>query len=99
MGVFRHVQRHYVAYVALALTSGGTAYAATTLPANSVGTKQVINHSLLRADFKAGQLPAGARGRQGVAGPAGPAGPAGQVGLPGVTGASGPAGVPGAKGE
>jgi hypothetical protein len=27
------------------------------LPANSVGTKQVINHSLLKKDFKAGQLP------------------------------------------
>ena len=46
-----------VACLALAMSLGGTAYAVTRLPANSVGSPQVINHSLLRRDFRAGTLP------------------------------------------
>lgn len=63
------------ATLALVLSLGGVSYAATKLPANSVGarelktgavtTRDVKNKSLLAADFKAGQLPAG---------PSGPAG-------------------------
>lgn len=63
------------------LLGGGAAFAATQLPKNSVGGKQlkknavtsvkVKDRSLSKADFKAGQLPAG------PAGPAGPQGPAG----------------------
>src|SRR5690349_20954046 len=83
-----------VPYAALVLALTGTSYAAGTklLPANSVGTKQVINGSLLKKDFKAGQLPRGARGpagpagAKGSAGPAGPAGPAGAQGVPGPPG-------------
>lgn len=45
-----------VACLALALSLGGTAYAVTRLPANSVGSRQVINYSLLRRDFHAGVL-------------------------------------------
>ena len=90
----RHVRSNLVAYLALfaAFTSGG--YAATTnlLPANSVGTRQVIDHSLRSVDFKAGQLPRGARGLPGPTGSAGPAGPAGPVGPTGPGGATGPAG-------
>jgi hypothetical protein len=56
-----------VACVALAVALSGTAYAVTRLPANSVGTKQVINHSLQGVDFKRGTL---------LRGPAGPRGPA-----------------------
>ena len=52
----------------VALASGG-AWAATTLPKNSVASEQVKNHSLKAKDFAAGQLPAGPQG------PAGPAGP------------------------
>jgi hypothetical protein len=37
-----------------------------------VGTKQVINNSLLAKDFKAGQLPRGPQGPQGEAGEQGP---------------------------
>jgi len=65
--------------LALFIALSGTAYAAT-LPRNSVGTmqlkrdsvttKKVKNASLLRRDFKSGQLPAG---------------PAGPKGDPGVT--------------
>ena len=76
-----------IAMIALAVALGGTGYAAIVLPANSVGTKQlkksavtsvkVKDGSLLNADFKAGQIPAGPVGPAGPAGPGGPAGPAG----------------------
>lgn len=76
-----------IACIALVVALGGTGYAAVTLPANSVGTAQlkknavtslkVKNGSLLSADFKAGQIPAGPAGPAGAAGQAGAAGPAG----------------------
>jgi hypothetical protein len=79
-----------LAGVALIVALGGTAYAAVILPANSVGTLQlkknavnslkVKNGSLLKADFKAGQVPAGPEGPAGSAGPAGLTGPAGPAG-------------------
>jgi hypothetical protein len=65
----------------LALTQRGTA-AQTLLPPHSVGTAQLRDgavtaakvraHSLLKRNFKAGQLPAGPRGLPGPAGPVGP---------------------------
>ena len=82
-----------LASLALALTLGGTAYAATRLPANSVTSVQVKNRSLLAVDFKAGQLPRGARGATGPAGPAGPAGPTGAAGPAGPAGPSGASNV------
>lgn len=69
-----------VACLALAVALSGTAYAVTRLPANSVGTKQVINHSLQKVDFKQRTL---------LRGPVGPRG------LQGPKGATGPQGVPG----
>jgi hypothetical protein len=72
--------------------------AATLLRANSVGTKQVINHSLLKVDFKAGQLPRGPRGPQGAQGVQGPAGAQGVSGPPGPAGAQGVPGPPGLSG-
>jgi hypothetical protein len=76
-----------VASFALAVALGGTSYAAVVLPAGSVGTKQLQNgavvatkvktHSLVAANFKLGQIPAGPQGAQGLAGPAGAAGPKG----------------------
>jgi hypothetical protein len=94
-----------VACLALLVALGGTGYAAIALPANSVGTRQlknnavvsskVKNRSLLRVDFKRGQLlrgPAGspgARGLPGAAGapgPQGPQGPGGPQGPPGLSG-------------
>ncbi|HEU4598919.1 MAG TPA: hypothetical protein VFS26_04170, partial [Solirubrobacterales bacterium] len=72
--------------IAVFVVLGGAAFAATQLPKNSVGTKQlkknavvsskVKNGSLKAADFGAGQLPAGPQGAQGPQGPAGPAGSA-----------------------
>jgi hypothetical protein len=74
-----------ISLLALFLALGGTGYAAFKLPKNSVGTKQlrknavvsskVKNHSLVAADFKAGQLPAGPPGPKGDTGATGPAGP------------------------
>lgn len=100
-----------IALVALAVALGGTGYAATLLPAGSVGTAQlkngavvsskVKNGSLRAADFAPGQLPAGAQGPQGPAGsagppgPAGPAGPQGPKGDTGASGSQGPQGPPG----
>lgn len=77
-----------VACLALGLALGGTGYATVlNVPKNSVGTaqlktgavttKKVKDRTLLRADFKPGQLPAGPQGAQGPQGPAGP---------PGITG-------------
>jgi hypothetical protein len=79
-----------ISCIALAIALSGVSYAATVIPRNSVGSLQlkanavnsskVANGTLLRADFKAGQIPAGARGPAGPAGPAGAAGPAGPAG-------------------
>lgn len=87
------------ATLALFLALGGVGYAATSLPANSVGSAQlqpdavtgakVKNGTLRSADFKKGQLKAG---------PIGKAGPAGERGLAGPTGATGAAGPAGANG-
>jgi hypothetical protein len=63
---YRPAPATVIATIALLVALGGTGYAATVLPANSVGTAQVIDNSLLTKDFKAGQLPAGKPG------PAGP---------------------------
>jgi hypothetical protein len=84
-----------VACLALLVALAGTGVAAVSvaLPRNSVGTAQiqsnavtsakVKNGSLVRADFKVGQVPAGATGPAGPAGAAGPAGPAGAAGAAG----------------
>ena len=98
----RRIPRHrpspalVVACLALTVALGGTSYAAVTLPRNSVGTPQlkrnavnsakVKNFSLLRADFKRGQVPAGPRGLQGLPG---------ATGATGAPGAKGDQGVPG----
>lgn len=92
-----------VASLALFVAFGGVSWAAVTLPANSVGKRQlksnsvrsqeVANGSLKAGDFAAGQLPAGERG------PAGPTGPAGERGDRGETGPAGPKGEKGDRGE
>jgi hypothetical protein len=54
------------------------------LAANAVTSGQVKNGTLLKEDFKSGQIPSG---------PAGPPGPAGPRGLPGPKGAPGVSGL------
>jgi hypothetical protein len=89
-----------VALLALFVAMGGVGYAAFKLPNNSVGSKQIkkgaVNSSkvkdasLLAGDFKAGQLPAGARGIQGLKGDPCPASDANCKGPKGDTGPQGP---------
>ena len=81
-----------IASVALLVALAGTGVAAVSaVPRLSVGTAQLKNNavtsakvrnaSLLRADFKRGQLPAGPTGARGPQGPPGPAGAAGIAAL------------------
>ena len=44
--IISHLRGNAVAYLALFVALGGTSYAAVALPANSVGTKQIRNHSI-----------------------------------------------------
>ena len=81
----------------LGSTPLGRAASRMVLPSNSVGAPQIKKNavtglkvkdgSLLAADFKAGQLPAG------------PKGDAGAPGIAGAMGATGPAGLKGDKGD
>ena len=97
--MLKHLRNNVVAYIALFVALSGSAYAATALPAGSVGTSQLKNgavtaakvkhRSLLALDFAAGQLPAGARG---PAGAAGAPRADGWHGRARVTGGHGPAG-------
>jgi hypothetical protein len=93
-----------IAALALLVALGGTGYAATVLPAGSVGTAQLKNGAVvsskvkdgsLRASDFGGSLPQGPAGPTGPAGAAGPAGPAGPAGAAGAQGPQGPQGPPG----
>jgi hypothetical protein len=75
-----------VALVALFFALGGTGYAVSRLPSNSVTSAQVKDYSLLSRDFKKGQLPRGARGPEGEPGPEGAPGTTGATGEKGPTG-------------
>lgn len=96
LSLLSYVRRHHLALVALFVALSAGAYAAVSIPPNSVGTKQlkknavntkkVKDKSLLAKDFKAGQLPAGATG---------PQGPKGDTGAPGLPGAKGDTGATG----
>jgi hypothetical protein len=95
-----YLRQHHVAYVALFIALGGSAYAAS-LPRNSGGSSQlkkdavtsskVKNGSLRSIDFRASDVPKG--------GPAGPAGPQGAGGAPGASGAPGERGPSDAYGS
>jgi hypothetical protein len=71
-----------IALVALFFALGGTGYAVSQLPKNSVTSVQVRDHSLLRHDFKQGQLPRGEEGPQGLPGAQGAKGDKGDPGDP-----------------
>src|SRR3954464_11747709 len=98
-----------VSSLALFIALGGVSWAAATLPANSVGKRQlkdnavtgqkVANGSLRAADFARGALPAGPQGPAGPVGAAGPTGAVGPAGPAGAVGPVGPQGEPGAKGD
>lgn len=88
--IARHLRQNAVAYVALffALTSTGYATATKLLPPNSVGSAQVINGSLGKADLSRKAV-AGLRGMRGAPGPRGVQGPQGAQGVPGTARAYG----------
>jgi len=69
---------------------------APSVPDNSVGSAQVIDHSLQSVDLAYGVIRVGP---QGPAGPPGPAGPKGPKGDKGATGSQGPPGPTGPKGD
>lgn len=90
-----------MAYTALAVALGGTGYAATSLPRNSVGAPQIKANAITGAKVKDGSLQSadlsaaarsGLAGPRGAAGPAGPVGPVGPQGAKGETGPQGPTG-------
>jgi hypothetical protein len=96
-----------MATIAMFLAFGGGAYAATQLPSNSVGTKQLQKEAVtpgkLSADAKDTLTgPTGATGMTGATGDTGPRGLQGLQGDPGRQGDQGKAGdqgIPGEKGE
>jgi hypothetical protein len=103
-----------IAYLALFVALGGSAYAAGLITgddiaknaiakkhikADAVRSGKVKDRSLLAEDFKAGQLPAGATGPQGPQGLAGAKGDKGDAGDAGAAGAAGAKGDKGDKGD
>lgn len=99
-----HLRSNAVAYLALFVALGGTSWAATQLPKDSVGSKQLRKNAVTGSDLAAASVQSRAikngtitaadlaKGLS-VAGQAGATGPAG------ATGARGPQGEAGAKGE
>ena len=99
-----------VACLALFVAVGGSAYAAVSLPANSVGTVQLKNSAVTGAKLAGGSVGA-ANVRAGSllardfkagqlpAGAEGPQGATGAQGPQGATGPQGPQGVPGPAGS
>ncbi len=86
------------------LLGGGTAYAATQLSKNSVGSAQIkkgaVTPAKLSASAKGAMAgPAGPQGPKGESGPKGEAGPRGEAGAKGDTGPQGLKGDQGDKGE
>jgi len=51
-----HLRGNVVAYLALFVALGGSSYAAVSLPAGSVGTKQLKNHSITPIKFDSGKI-------------------------------------------
>ena len=95
-GIAAYVRRHHIALLALFFALGGTAVAAgnALVPRNSVGSAQVINGALQKADLsklavKALKGNRGLRGLRGAAGAQGPQGPQGPQGSQGTAGTPG----------
>ncbi len=81
------------ATLALFLALGGVGYAATRLPANSVGTRQIKSKAVTKTKLDP-KLISSLRGKAGATGPAGTAGSPGPAGMTGAPGPAGPAGTP-----
>lgn len=80
--------------LALFVALGGTSYAIVTLPANSVGKKQLKRHAVTLSKISPSTVKA-LRGKTGATGPRGPQGPRGETGALGPQGPAGPGGASG----
>jgi hypothetical protein len=88
--LWRYLRRHHIALLALFLALGGTSYAASQIPANSVGTTQIKNKAVtLRKIDTVAQRTGGATGVRGAQGLAGASGLRGAQGLAGAAGHAG----------
>lgn len=106
----RYMRRHHWGMLAMFIALGGTAYAATELPLNSVGTFQIKKGAVTTGRLSAGVLrllldhkvgprgPSGAQGAQGAQGGPGGQGGQGTKGAQGDTGPTGPTGPAGLQG-
>src|SRR5436309_5095331 len=59
--IVRHLRADVIAYAALFVALGGTSYAAFGVPANSVGTRQIRNHSITPIKLDPGKIAASVR--------------------------------------
>jgi hypothetical protein len=80
----RHLQRHFVAYLALFVALGGTSLAAAT----AINGKQIKPHTIPKNRLTNSAISSlhGAKGAPGTQGPTGPKGPTGVAGPPGLSG-------------
>lgn len=92
-----YLRTNHLALLALFIALGGTSYATLTLPANSVGTRQLKANAVTLAKI-APNVRAALNGQKGDTGARGPQGPPGSRGAPGASGSQGPAGAPGPAG-
>jgi hypothetical protein len=96
-----------LAALALFIALGGSSFAAPVraliagkdIRPDAISTRHVKNGTLRAADFRAGDLAAGAKGEPGAAGAAGAKGETGAAGPQGERGPAGPTGPQGPKGE
>ncbi len=84
-----------ISLFALFVALGGTTYAATSLPANSVGTTQLKNSAVTRSKISGSTLAA----LKGKTGPRGPQGIQGVQGIQGLKGDKGDKGDTGTAGQ
>ncbi len=63
MSLIAHLRRNAVAYLALFIALGGTSYAVSRLPANSVDTKQIVDSAVTTRKLALGAVKAGRLGR------------------------------------
>jgi hypothetical protein len=96
--LLRHLARNAVAYLALSVALGGTSYAATAVPRNSIGTAQLHRNAVTSAKVKDRSLGTRDLSRSAIATLKGKAGPAGPAGAAGVAGTAGPQGAKGDAG-
>jgi hypothetical protein len=89
-----YVRRHHLALLALFVALGGTSYAAISLPARSVGRKQIRTGAVTLHKLSS-HARTTLRGRRGLRGPVGASGPPGLQGARGPQGPPGPQGAPG----